>query len=187
MSTRATEHSLGANCGAPITPLQLPMPKTQMASADIANTLALLTETPTRIMAATAVLTETQLHTSPAPKEWSIAQILAHLRGCDDVWTHTIYAMLVNDNPHMPVFQPREWSKVVGYGRLPFPASLQSFTLKRAELLAVLQKLPEAKWGRTAVLGNHTHNVYSQARRLALHEATHCAEIEALAELLPKI
>jgi hypothetical protein len=163
------------------------MLKTQISTADIAQLLLLLAETPVRMAAATAVLTEAQLHTPPAPKEWSIAQILAHLRGCDDVWTQTIYAMLVTDNPHMPVFHPREWSRVVGYGRLPFPTSLQSFTLKRAELLAVLQKLPEAKWGRTAVLGNHTHTVYSQARRLALHEATHCEEIEALAERLQKM
>lgn len=163
------------------------MPKTQMSAADIAELLVLLAETPTRMAAATAVLTETQLHTPPAPKAWSIAQILAHLRGCDDVWTHTIYAMLVTDNPHMPVFHPREWNKVVGYGRLPFATSLQTFTLKRAELLAVLQTLPQGRWARTAVLGNHTHSVYSQARRLALHEATHCTEIEALAEQLQKM
>lgn len=156
------------------------MPKTAITPANIAEVLALLVETPARIAAATTILDETQLHHQPDPKAWSIAQILAHLRGCDDVWAHTIYAMLTTENPHMPVFHPREWSKVVSYGRLPFITSLQSFTLKRAELVAVLQKLPEGKWARTAVLGNHTHSVYSQARRLALHEATHCAEIEAL-------
>ncbi|MCL4265385.1 MAG: DinB family protein [Anaerolineae bacterium] len=163
------------------------MPKTTITSANIAEVLALLVETPARIATATAVLTETQLHTPPSAKEWSIAQILAHLRGFDDVWTHTIYAMLTTENPHMPVFHPREWSKVVGYGRLPFTTSLQSFTLKRVELVVVLQKLPEEKWARPAMLGNHTHSVFSQARRLALHEATHWAEIETLAEQLQKM
>jgi hypothetical protein len=33
--------------------------------------------------------------------------------------------------------------------------------------------------GALGPVGNHTHTVFSRVRRLALHEAEHCGEIEA--------
>ncbi|HRQ38422.1 MAG TPA: hypothetical protein PLD25_10955 [Chloroflexota bacterium] len=53
--------------------------------------------------------------------------------------------------------------------------------------MALLAETPAYIAATTAVPDNHTHTVYSQACRLALHEATHCAEIEALAEQLQKM
>ena len=124
--------------------------------------------------------TDADLAQPPAPDAWSPAEVLAHLRGCADVWTQTIIAMLAEAEPAMPVFDPRRWAKAARYADLPYSASLQTFTLQRAELLHVLTPLPLARWQRAARLSNHTHTVYTQARRLALHEKVHCDELEAL-------
>lgn len=47
--------------------------------------------------------------------EWLIVAILAHLRACDDVWSCSIYAMLVQDNPLLAAIHPRQWVKVTPY------------------------------------------------------------------------
>lgn len=63
---------------------------------------------------------------------------------------------------------------------LDFGPSLQAFSLKRQELLHVLRDLPEERWARTAVIGGRTHSVFSQVRRLALHEVGHCEQMESV-------
>jgi hypothetical protein len=56
---------------------------------------------------------------------------------------------------------------------LDFDRSLDVFTLRREELLRVLRGLSEERWGKSAVIEGRTHSVFSQARRLALHELEH--------------
>ena len=156
------------------------MPQPRITPSEIQKYLSLLEETPQRIAACTAGLTEAQLRRPPGKGEWSAVAILAHLRACDDVWSYSIYAMLVQDNPSLPGLYPRQWARVMPYTRLDFGSLLQAFTLKRRELLQVLSDLPEEGWTRTAVIGGRTHSVFSQVRRLVLHEEGHCEQIESL-------
>jgi hypothetical protein len=50
----------------------------------------MLAATPPRITALTAGLGPAQLHTAPAPDEWSANEVLAHLRACADMWDNCI-------------------------------------------------------------------------------------------------
>lgn len=148
--------------------------------AEIQHYLALLAATPQRIATCTGGVTDDRLHAAPAPKEWSVAEILAHLRGCEDVWSFSIYAMLLEDDLTLPILHPRKWTKIMRYAELDFRRSLQAFSLKREELLTVLRNLPEKAWDRTAIIGRNAHSVFSQARRMALHEDEHCTQIETI-------
>jgi hypothetical protein len=65
-----------------------------------------------------------------------------------------------------------------------FAASLQAFTLRRAELVSVLSARPLEDWSRTVNIAGRRHSIFSQARRMSLHEAEHCLQLEAL--LQPK-
>jgi hypothetical protein len=152
--------------------------KPQLAESE--GVLSLLAETPRRIAAAAAGHSAAELALPLATGEWSAVQILAHLRGCADVWPATIYAMLRADNPVLPLHAPREWARKKGYARLDFYRSFQVFIQEREELLRVLTGLPPASWLRGAQIGGRRHTVFSQARRLALHEEVHCAQFEAL-------
>jgi hypothetical protein len=145
--------------------------------------LLLLAETPVRIAAATAGQTVIRLSQPLAPGEWSAAEIMGHLRGCADVWPATIREMLRQNEPVLPLHPPRAWVKKKGYARLDFHASLQVFTTERAELLRLIQPLPAEAWGRGALIDGRRHTVFSQARRLALHEQVHCAQLEALSRV----
>ena len=87
--------------------------------------------------------------------EWTAGEILAHLRGCADVWPETIAAMLNAEEPDLPL---------------------------RAPLMDLLSGLPAAAWERGARISGRRHTVLSQARRLALHEQAHCEQLEARLE-----
>lgn len=156
------------------------MPQLTATPAEIDSCLTLLAQTPERIAAGTTNRAESELTRSPDRKNWSALQILAHLRTCDAVWSETIYAMLLLDEPTLPLLHPRALTRLRQFTTLPFADSLQVFTWQRQELLAVLRPLPLPAWQRAALIGNHRHSVFSQARRIALHESQHCAQIEAM-------
>lgn len=145
---------------------------------DVETFLSLLEGTLERFSVAAKGYGEDQLAARPDRKSWSANQILAHLRGCAALWTCTIFAMLVEDVPELPRMSPRDWTRAARYARRPFRDSLQLFRLQREELLAVLRELPEEAWDRTALIGGRAHSVFSQVRRMALHESGHCDQLE---------
>jgi hypothetical protein len=153
---------------------------TKATRTNIQKILALLEEFPQRIASLTVNLDNERLHTPLVEEEWSLVEILAHLRCCEEVWANTIYTMLALDDPELAEVHPRQWAKVVKYDRLDFRISFRVFHLRRRELLEVLLGLPVEAWLRTGVIKGRQHSVYSQARRLALHEADHLEQIEAL-------
>lgn len=88
--------------------------------------------------------------------------------------------MLALDVPSLPEVHPRQWAAVVSYDRLDFRISFRVFHLRRRELLNVLQELTPEAWLRACTIKGREHTVYSQARRLGLHEAKHLEQIEAV-------
>jgi uncharacterized damage-inducible protein DinB len=121
------------------------MPRLNPTPPEIQEHHALLEDTPRRIAACTSGLDEARLHSSPGERAWSAVEILAHIRACSDLWTHSIYAMLAEDYPALPLLDERRWAKVTRYATLGFHPSFQAFALAREELLRVLRELP---WNR---------------------------------------
>ena len=147
---------------------------------EIEKALSLLTETPLRIAAATKGMDEGLLQTKMDKQAWSVNEILAHLRSCADLWTHSIYAMLAENQPVFSDINERKWAKVTRYAELPFRDSFRVFSLQRESLLGVLKELPLESWERSALIFERRHTVFTQTRRLAKHENKHCGQIEAL-------
>lgn len=75
-------------------------------SLTIEQVLTLLKEAPPRIAAHTESLASTQLHTPLEPAEWSINEVLAHLRSCADVWGNCIMSILAADWPTIQAVNP---------------------------------------------------------------------------------
>lgn len=156
------------------------MPRLEATPDEIEKQIDLLEITINRLNAYTKGLRNSQLATPPNAKSWSVVQVLAHLRGCTDLWTYSIYAMLAEKEPSLALLDERRWAKTTGYESLPFDKSFKAFSLQRSELLHVLQPLEQDSWMRLADIGGRKHSVFSQVRRMAKHEAEHCAQIEAL-------
>jgi hypothetical protein len=157
----------------------------KITPAAIAKYLALLEEFPRTVAARTAGLSEAQLRWSPGKKDWSIVEVLAHLRACTEIWSFSIYAMLAENKPVFPLLDERRWAKAAHYVIFEFQPAFQIFCLQRQELLAVLQPLDIETWARSANIEGRNHTVFSQSRRMALHETEHLNQIQALLDNLP--
>jgi hypothetical protein len=158
-------------------PWEVGMTATDPRGTPFLDTLA---ATLVRITVACQGLDVARLHERPDDRTWSVNDNLAHLRACADVWGKSIRAMLADDGAPQRNVSPRQWIRHTNYPLVPFPESLASFTRDREELLALLRGLEDGEWARGAPIGGRTHTVFSQTRRMALHEVAHCEQIEAL-------
>lgn len=154
------------------------MPK-KASEAQIALHLQTLGEMPEKIAALTAGMSEARLRTPPEPNEWSLVEILAHVRCGTDVWSYSIYAMLTLESPQLAHIHPREWAKLQRYETLSFAENLQAFTLARSNLLRILEGLAFAEWERSATFTGkvNTTNIFGEMYRMAMHEADHWQQI----------
>lgn len=143
--------------------------------------LSLLVVAPPRIAELTAGLSEKQLHAAPNEGEWSVNEVLAHLRSCADVWGGCIATILAEDRPTIRAVNPRTWIKQTDYLDLDFRPSFDAFTTQRAALLAVLEPLPPEGWLRSATVtgaGNVLErSVHGYAQWLVRHERPHLKQI----------
>jgi hypothetical protein len=152
----------------------------KVTPAEIEKYLDVLEEIPHFIDDATKGIEDTFLQAKPDQRSWSVNEILAHLRSCADVWTYSIYAMLAENEPVLPAINERKWANVTGYAAVPFQESFQAYLLQREDLLRVLKALPFKSWGKSAVIFERKHTVFTQVRRMAKHEQEHCEQIESL-------
>ena len=155
------------------------------AALTIEQVFAILPETPRRLAAAAEGLAPAQLRAAPAAGEWSMVDLLAHLRSCADVWGDCIATMLAEDGPTIRAVNPRAHVRGTGYPDLDFRPSLAAFTRQRAELLGILEALGPAEWERTATVTGAgaplERTVWFYAEWLARHERTHRRQIDATA------
>src|SRR5215831_5196696 len=156
------------------------MPDTSLT---IEQVLTLLEATPLRIAALTADLEQETLHISPS-LEWSANDVLAHLRACADVWGNCMMTMIAEDRPTLRAINPLTWIKKTNYLELEFRPSLRSFATQRADLLAVLEPLPQEGWSRTATVTGAgaplQRTVLFYGQWLAGHERQHVKQVERI-------
>ena len=155
------------------------MPPPMLTPADVIHVLR---ETPARIGAMTADLAPDRLLMAPAPGEWSVNELVAHLRANADVWGGHIDRILREDRPTWRRVSPRAWLRKSNYATWPFPASLEAYTTQREDLLAVLQGLAPGRWERVAVVRESGGRVIERsvlfyATSLATHEQEHLGQI----------
>ena len=145
----------------------------------------MLVAAPERIAALTEGLTEEQLHTPPSDGEWSINDILAHMRACADQWGNSIVTIVNEDHPTIRAINPRSWIKRTDYRELQFAESLGAYTQQRAELMKALESLSPNEWKRSATVTGAgaplVRTVDGYAQRIARHERPHLKQIERAA------
>jgi hypothetical protein len=159
-------------------------------SLTIEQILTLLGAPPARIAEFTVGLTEAQLRAAPNPGEWSVNEVLAHLRSCADIWGNCIVTIINQDTPTIRAVNPRTWIKSTNYLDQKFQPSLQAFTVQRAELLAVLEPLQPKIWLRSAEVTGAgkvlERTVQSYAEWMATHERPHLKQIKRIASTIRK-
>jgi uncharacterized damage-inducible protein DinB len=154
-----------------------------MAGRDLPNDelVTMLRDAPSRIAAAAKGLSEEQLHAPPSAGEWSVTEVLGHMRACADCWGDCIAVMIAEDRPTIRAINPRSWIKRTEYPEQQFRSSLRAYTKQRAELVALLASLAPNDWSRTADITGAgkplVRTVRDYMRWLALHERPHLKQI----------
>ena len=146
---------------------------------EIAAHLATLRETPRIIAPIAEQASEAQARSRPAPGAWSLVEQLAHLCSCAETWGDDVERMLAQDEPRYTKPHPRKTMLSQRLLEPTFAASAREFTGFRDRLLALLEPLGPAQWERGAVIAVRRHTVYTQTRRMALHEAEHAGQFAA--------
>jgi uncharacterized damage-inducible protein DinB len=140
-----------------------------------------LTEQPKTIAALTAGLPRARSHRAPSRGEWSLTDVLAHLRSCSDMWGKYMALIVTEDRPTFRAMNPTTWIKSTNYRDQEFAPSFRAFTKQRTELLNFLRPLPKASWSRSATVTGagrpRERTVLEYARRLANHERSHLKQI----------
>jgi DinB family protein len=147
----------------------------------IDQVLTRLADQPKEIAALTAGVPRARLHRSPRRGEWSVNDVLAHLRSCGDMWGKYMATIIAEDRPTIRAMNPTTWIKSTNYPELDYALSFRAFTKQRAELLALLRPLPKAAWSRTATVTGagrpRERTVLEYAHWLANHERSHVKHI----------
>jgi hypothetical protein len=151
--------------------------------------LDLLAQTPAAIQDTTRGLREDDLSRRPEPDEWSIVEVLAHLRASADVrGDQRIQRMLADDEPTMRTVSPRRWPATPRYAAQRFDESLMAYAEQRARLLRRLESLSPEEWERGAMLTGlrmrRHETVHSEADALTRHEVRHLTQIKRGVALL---
>lgn len=154
---------------------------------DPAAVITQLETTARRIASPTNGLPDKDLLWKPSADSWCVNEVVAHLRACADVWGDSIAKILEQDNPTFRYVSPRTWIRETNYLNVDFRTSLLEFQNQRRNLLKILRPLGHEQWQRRALVKaskHRTETVLSYAQRLAIHEASHCEQIDRILHAL---
>ena len=122
-----------------------------------------------------------------AEGEWSANEVLWHVRACADVYGEQVARIIEEDQPRWRHVSPRARMKRTRYDELPFSESFAACRQQRIELVERLERLPTEAWQRFAFVrtekGESMLTLQQRVSGMAVHEAIHCDQFEALGEI----
>jgi hypothetical protein len=118
------------------------------------------------------------LRARPAPGEWAIVEVVAHLADTEERALGRTRAMLAADRPELPGYNPDALAQERNYLGMDLAAELARFAQLRAEQADLLAGLTDEGWQRA---GLHSEHGLITVQQLAAHtageDADHFAQI----------
>jgi FMN phosphatase YigB (HAD superfamily) len=116
-----------------------------------ASLLAILRSTPAVLTGLLESLTADVLTARPSADDWSITEILCHMRDVEiEVDQPRIQKILGEDETFIAAEMPDEWAKTRSYQKQNGISALREFTAARLQTLELLKDLAPAQWSRKA-------------------------------------
>lgn len=145
------------------------------------ETLKTLAAGPVILRALVRDLGDDVLRRPPAPGEWAIIEVVAHLGDTEERALARVRRMLAEDDPFLPGYDERELAVSGGYIDRDLAAELDRYERLRRDHLALLESLDDAGWRRTGRHGEQgpmTVELYES--HVAGEDANHLAQIARL-------
>jgi hypothetical protein len=150
--------------------------------------IPVLTSTAERLQTLTAGLTGAQINTPPAPRKWSICEIVAHLADCEIAFSFRLRQTLAPalDQPHAIIqpFDQEAWAK--RYAAYHLGPGLALFQAARNWNLLFLTTVSQDDRHRpTTHPERGTMPFWTIVETMAGHDINHLQQIESLAASRP--
>jgi DinB family protein len=122
-----------------------------------------------------------KLRKRPAPDQWSVNEILAHLAECEIVGSFRMRLILGSPGTPMTAFDQNAWVVSGHYDKRDPRSSLELFRTLRAANLALLKSLTPEQWkhyGMHAERGQES--IEHIVRMFAGHDLNHLQQVERI-------
>lgn len=157
-----------------------------MTESELKKHLDAAEKSPKQVAAAVSGLTEKALRYKPGPDQWCILEVLGHLADVEIVYAYRLRQMLADKRPVIAPIDQDDWARNLGYMETP-PAELVAvYGLNRHANLRLLQRLRPEDLAKSA-FHPETKKDFTVAElieRMAVHGASHLAQIEKLKKAL---
>ena len=140
-----------------------------------------LRASPIILGALVAGLDDRQIRRRPAPGEWAVIEVVAHIADVDERAHTRLRRMLAEDNPFLPALDRDALAVERGYINMDLPEQVARYRNSRAGHLADLAKLDRHQWqraGRHEAAGDMTVQLYEA--HVASEDVDHLAQIARL-------
>jgi uncharacterized damage-inducible protein DinB len=111
-------------------------------------------------------------------ENWSVVEVLCHLRDAEEFFIKRFQAMRDQDNPVIAGYDQEALARERNYKDSDIKAALASFSAFRRQLISELSILTPEQWQRT---GQHNElgqiTIFAQSVHHVTHDAIHCAQI----------
>ena len=138
--------------------------------------LEVMAATPATFERRTAGLPAEAVERRPAPREWSVAELLGHLWDAEIAYAFRGRLILAQDGPPLVGYDQDAWATLA---RPPFAELLAAYAALRTANLALARGTPEAQWAR---LGVHEERGPTSFRLLtetiAGHDRAHLLQLD---------
>jgi uncharacterized damage-inducible protein DinB len=136
---------------------------------------------PERVSEEVKGLSEEELRFRPGEGEWSLKEVVGHLRDFAEIDHDRLWRMITQERPFLPGYDQEALVRERNYQDADLPAVLDELASFRRQTVQVLTELVDANWTRT---GRHQERGISSIRQLVdnlvRHEAMHLEHIRAL-------
>jgi DinB superfamily len=111
-------------------------------------------------------------------EDWSVIEVVCHLRDAEERGLERMRAMRDQDEPFLPGYDQEQWARDRNYAAADLHAALAAFLRFRAQHIAELAATPPEAWERA---GQHEEQgritISAHTLHLVSHDAIHAAQI----------
>lgn len=143
--------------------------------------LKTLRATPVVLRALVRDIDDGGLRRRPAPGEWAIIEVVAHMADTEEHALSRVRRMVAGDSPYLDPFDQETLAAQLRYIDRDLASELGRLDCLRAEHLSELEALTEPGWERTGRHGQHGQmSIELYETHVAAEEVDHLAQIARL-------
>lgn len=140
--------------------------------------IAQLEEQPDRYRRLVSTLTEEAAGTRPAPREWSVKEVIGHVADAERVFAYRCIALARGEQNPLPPFDQDDWVALGHFNLRSLASLLDEFDLQRRANLLALRSLDGDALLRAGTISDYHQSVRALIFVMAGHAQHHILSLE---------